>query len=291
MYKNLLSKFKYFLLIGRYDKPHGALLLMWPCFWGAAYANDLSLELIKFLFLFFLGSFVMRGAGCTINDIIDVKYDRKVERTKNRPLASKKINKTEAIFFLIFQLILGLLVVVNFSMKVIFLSFAIIPFVFLYPFVKRITFFPQLFLGFIFNWGILIGYFSLNNEFNIGIFYLYFAGVFLTLGYDTIYGFQDINDDRKIGVKSLSIRIKDNYKKSLGLIYTFSWIFFLFSHFSASTIKKESIIYLILIMLHMIYQIKKLNIKNQIDLKNTFNSNVILGFVIFLGIFFNNFFF
>ena len=254
MHKQFKKKISFLWKLGRYNKPEGALLLFLPCAWGLFLSGEFTIIKLKFLVLFFIGAFVMRGAGCTINDIVDVKIDRRVQRTKSRPLASRKISKSTAFYFLIFQLFLGLLVVVNLSPTAIFLSFAIIPFVFLYPFTKRFTHFPQVILGLIFNWGILISYYEINN----------------TL------------------VKSLSIKIKDEPKKYITYIYITA-VFFLFLSLNLSNFSKI-LLYLILIFVvtHFFLQIKSINIKDTIVLRKIFLSNVSLGFFLSIIFFFNN---
>ena len=179
MVKKLSSKMKYLLQLGRYNYPTGGFLLMWPCFWGVFYELNYSTEIIKILILFFIGSFVMRGAGCCINDLLDKDIDKKVSRTRKRPLVTKKLSDTDVIWFLIFQLIIGLFVVLNFEEKTIIFSFSIIPLIFIYPLFKRFTNFPQLFLGIVFNWGIIIGFLTQNNSLNLGIFFYIFQGFFL----------------------------------------------------------------------------------------------------------------
>ncbi len=231
MFKSLIKKSNYLLKLGRYNKPSGSFLLMWPCYWGSMIEVNNQFLFIKSLILFFLGSFIMRGAGCCINDILDKEYDAKVKRTRERPLASGKLNLTEAVFFTIFQLLIGLLVILQFDSRVIIIGFIIMPFVFIYPLLKRFTHFPQVLLGLIFNWGIIIGYISQNNLFDYKILFVYFAGVFLTIAYDTVYGFQDIEDDKKIGVKSLSILIENNSVYYLTTLYFISFLLFTFFFF------------------------------------------------------------
>ena len=168
----------------------------------------------------------MRGAGCCINDLFDRNIDKLVERTKSRPLAQNKLKISEALIFIFIQLFLGLIIILQFDSKIIIMGFIVIPLVIIYPLVKRFSYFPQFVLGLIFNWGIFIGYFSLNQTFDWRICFLYFAGVFLTISYDTIYGFQDIDDDKKIGVKSFSILIEKKPVFFISLFYLISFIFF-----------------------------------------------------------------
>ena len=218
MFKNLFEKCKSLLILGRYNNPAGALLLMWPCFWGTLAQFENQLILLEPLILFLFGSFIMRGAGCCINDLFDRNIDKLVERTKSRPIAQNSLKISEALVFIFFQLLLGLIIILQFDFKIIIMGLVVIPFVVIYPLVKRFSYFPQFVLGLIFNWGIFIGYFSSNQIFDWRICFLYFAGVFLTISYDSIYGFQDIDDDKKIGVKSFSILIEK--KPALFLLLT-----------------------------------------------------------------------
>ncbi|MBD22185.1 MAG: 4-hydroxybenzoate octaprenyltransferase [Alphaproteobacteria bacterium] len=222
---NISKKLKLFLILGRYNYPTGAFLLMLPCFWGVFYQINPDENLIKIIFLFIIGSFVMRGAGCCINDFFDKDLDKKVSRTKNRPLASGALSNKEASLFILLQLIIGFLVVVNFNIKTIFFSFLIIPMVLIYPLMKRVTNFPQLFLGFVFNWGVIVGYLSQSNLLNLGIIFLFFGGIFFTVAYDTIYAIQDLKDDKKFGIKSLAIFLEKKPKQNIFYISLLSYIF------------------------------------------------------------------
>tara|TARA_B100000989_G_scaffold298776_1_gene289762 strand:+ start:1552 stop:2430 length:879 start_codon:yes stop_codon:yes gene_type:complete len=282
MFNQIIIKIQFFLILGRYDKPYGSFLLMWPCFWGIIYSQRFNLESIKVYLLLFAGSFIMRGAGCTINDICDVKFDRQIQRTKNRPLARNLININEAVYFLLFQLLIGFLIVINFKLKIILLGFVIMPFVFSYPLFKRITFFPQLILGLVFNWGILIGALSFLENFDTGLMFLYLGGVLLTVGYDTIYAFQDLDDDKKIGIKSLAIRISSRPKLYLSLIYGLSYFLFLGSFISIGTEIFLSLTLSILVLIHLFFQIKNFNVNNSEILSRIFLSNTGLGALIFL---------
>ena len=229
MFKKYKIKINYLIKLGRYNSPEGALLLMWPCFWGTLTKFENYSILVEPLILFALGSLVMRGAGCCINDLFDRKIDKLVERTKYRPLAQNKLKTSEVLIFIFLQLLIGLVIILQFDFKIIIMGLIVIPLVVIYPLIKRVSYFPQFVLGLIFNWGIFIGYFSSNQIFDWRICYLYFAGVFLTISYDTVYGFQDIDDDKKIGVKSFAIFIE---KKSVFFISIFYLIsFLLFSSF------------------------------------------------------------
>ena len=169
----------------------------------------------------------MRSAGCIVNDILDKEFDAKVFRTKNRPIASGKISIKLAIFIQLFFCFLALLVLLNFNLFTIILALGSMPLAFTYPLMKRFTYWPQLFLGITFNYGLILGWTSIKNEIDLVPIIFYIGAIFWTLGYDTIYGYQDIKDDEIIGLKSTSIKFKNNPKKFLFLCYSFYFFFFL----------------------------------------------------------------
>ena len=225
-----MEKIQTFIQLTRLNKPIGFLLLFWPCVWGLTlgyYFNSQSELYLKYVILFFLGSVLMRSAGCIFNDIVDRNLDKKVERTKNRPIASGKISVLESFIYVIFLCILSLLILLQFNQLTIILGIGSMFFAFAYPFMKRITYWPQLFLGLTFNWGIIMGWTSLLNTISIEPFILYFAAILWTLGYDTIYGLQDIQDDEIIGIKSTSIKFKNNVKVFVATCYGLSVLFIL----------------------------------------------------------------
>ncbi len=277
MFKKIIEKCKNLLILGRYNNPIGSLLLMWPCFWGVlSYGNELN-QIFFPLLLFFIGSFVMRGAGCCINDIFDRKFDKFVKRTRNRPLASDKVKIVDAVLFILFQLFIGLLVVIQFDWQVIVSSFLIIPLIVIYPLLKRITYIPQFFLGLAFNWGIIVGHLSQNNQFDTKILYLFFAGVFLTTAYDTIYGFQDIVDDKKLGLKSLSILLE---KQKYFLLFIYLLSFLLFSIYFVINFSNQYLIFLSCFTILVIFMHQYYSFKNGIPEIKIFKSNALYGGVI-----------
>lgn len=282
MYKLFIEKIHNFYILGRYNKLYGAFLLMWPCFWGVCINSVSPLPAIKLFLLFFVGSIIMRGAGCTINDIIDKDIDKKVIRTKNRPLASSKLSIKEAYIFLFFQLIVGFIVLINFNLDSIVFSLLVVPLVILYPFLKRITFYPQFFLGIIFNWGILVASLEINGSINITSLFFYISGVFLTIGYDTIYAFQDYKDDKKINVKSFSIKIIKYPRITISVIYLISWVFLFLGIKNNNFLFEFKFLILFITFAHLFIQIKELDISNQKKLQKIFVSNVTLGLIIFL---------
>ena len=279
-----MKDFKLFLDLIRIKKPIGIMLLFWPCLWGLTLSNDFSsdnLQYVTYLFYFFLGAVLMRSAGCIVNDILDRKYDILVERTKNRPIASGKISINLALIYVIILCSFAFLILIQFNLTTILLGLASMPFAFSYPLMKRYTYWPQLFLGFTFNYGLLMAWFSLSNEFTYIPLILYFGAIFWTLAYDTIYGFQDIKDDEIIGVKSTSIKFK---KKPKIFIFVCYLIFILMQIVTGIIMKFEYYFFLgvIIIALHLlVYQCLKLNISNSNQCLKKFRSNNFLGFLVF----------
>ena len=271
---------KNYIYLMRLDKPTGFLLLFWPCSWGMAYNLNylqISYQWFYFLFLFFVGSILMRSAGCIYNDIVDKEIDKKVERTKNRPLASGKVSLRNAWILILTLCFLSLIILFQFNIKTIFFSLSIIFIVLLYPFAKRFTYWPQLILGIVFNFGILLSWLSLNDSFIIGIILLYLSGIFWTVGYDTIYALQDIVDDKKIGVKSLALLLDKKIYQFLYLIYTVQILLVISSLLLANNFSE--ILFLLsipyLLILRKIYLMR--NSKNYLEV---FQYNNYFGFLI-----------
>ena len=186
-----MEKFRIIIHLTRLDKPIGILLLFWPCTWGLAlgyYFNNETTLYLKYIIFFFLGSVLMRSAGCIFNDIVDRNLDKKIQRTKERPIASGKISVSEAFIYIVFLCLVALLILLQFNWLTIVLGLGSMTLAFTYPFMKRITYWPQLFLGLTFNWGIIMGWTSITNSISIEPFILYISAIFWTLGYDTIYG-------------------------------------------------------------------------------------------------------
>ena len=217
-----MQNVKLFIELTRLNKPIGFMLLFWPCIWGLTLAYDFNYSLDKFFtyaIFFLLGSILMRSAGCIVNDITDKNFDNKVERTKNRPIASGKVSVNLAILYSLILCGLAFLVLINFNRFTILMALLSMPFAFTYPLMKRFTYWPQLFLGITFNYGLVLAWISINNEISITPILFYLGATFWTLGYDTIYGYQDIHDDEIIGVKSTSIKFKNNPKKFILVCY------------------------------------------------------------------------
>ena len=284
---NLMKNLKLFIELTRLDKPIGYMLLFWPCVWGLTLVYDFNSEIntyFKYLIFFLLGSILMRSAGCIINDITDKKFDQKVERTKNRPIASEKISIKLALLYALVLCFCAFLILINFNLLTIVLALASMPFAFSYPLMKRFTYWPQLFLGITFNYGLVLAWISINNSISLTPILFYIGAIFWTLGYDTIYGYQDIKDDEIIGIKSTSIKFKNNPKTFLTLCYSFLLISLILIGVLMSF---SNIFYLFLIIpfCHLFfYQINFLNINKPEDCLKIFKSNNILGLIVCMNI-------
>ena len=282
-----MNQLKIFVNLIRLKKPIGFMLLFWPCSWGLTLAYDFSAGLNNYFFyliLFFLGSVLMRSAGCIVNDILDKEFDKKVFRTKDRPIASNQISIKLGIFYVIILCFLALLVLLNFNSFTIFLALGSMPLAFTYPLMKRFTYWPQLFLGITFNYGLILGWTAIKGQIDFVPIIFYLGAIFWTLGYDTIYGYQDIKDDEIIGLKSTSIKFKSNPHKFLIICYS---VFLLNLLITGLFMELNNFYYLVfmVIFLQMFYfQLKKLDIKNNIKCLTIFKSNNILGFLVFFGL-------
>ena len=282
-----MEKINHFIELTRLKKPIGFMLLFWPCIWGLTIAFDFSnntYTFFKYCFLFLCGSVLMRSAGCIVNDIVDKDFDSKVERTKGRPIASGKISVRLGIVYSAILCLIALIVLLQFNTLTIILAMCSMPLAFAYPFMKRITYWPQLFLGITFNYGIVLGWTSVNESLNFAIIILYIGAIFWTLGYDTIYGFQDIKDDEIIGVKSTSIKFKYNAKLFLSLCYSI-FILCLLIVGNYMNLNYLFFVFLIFPILHLIFvQINKFDkLDGNICLK-IFKSNNLFGFIVFLNL-------
>ena len=225
----------------------------------------------------------MRSAGCIVNDIADRNYDKKVLRTKNRPIASGKISIKLGFFYISLLCLLALIVLLQFNKLTVILALVSMPLAFAYPYMKRLTYWPQLFLGITFNYGLLLGWISIKESLDLTPIIFYIGAIFWTLGYDTIYGYQDIKDDEIIGVKSTSIKFKNNPKKFLSLCYVITFISII-SIGVLMNFNNYYFLFLILPAIHLLFQIKVLNIKDQNICLKIFKSNNMLGLIIFTNL-------
>ena len=282
-----MNHLKLFIELTRLKKPIGYMLLFWPCAWGLTLAYDFSNDLSMYYFyliLFFLGAVLMRSAGCIVNDIADKEFDKKVSRTKNRPIASGKISIKIAILYAVILCLLALSVLLNFNQFTIILALGSMPLAFTYPLMKRFTYWPQLFLGITFNYGLILGWTAIRGEIDIVPIIFYFGAIFWTLAYDTIYGFQDIKDDEIIGVKSTSIKFKKTPTQfllicllifSITLLMTGYIMNFIYLYFFS----------VLLVFFHLFfYQLKKFDLKDTLNCLKLFKSNNHLGLFIYFSL-------
>ena len=282
-----MKHLKIFIELTRLNKPIGYMLLFWPCAWGLAYAYQFNQNfnlLIYYLFLFFTGSVLMRSAGCIFNDIVDKDYDKKVKRTKSRPIASGKISVKKSLIYVLLLCAVAFLVLIQFNLLTILLGLSSMILAFSYPFMKRITYWPQLFLGVTFNWGFIMAWASITNIVNYEIFILYLSAIFWTLGYDTIYGAQDMSDDEIIGLKSTAIKFKKNIK--LFIFFSYLMSILLTIYFFKNYIGINAFTLLLLLFIStLIFQVIKFDKSNATLCLKIFKMNNYSGLILFFTIF------
>ena len=285
MFKYTLYYLKNFLLLIRINKPTGIMLLMFPAMWSILIVLKEEIDIYLTLLIIY-GSFIMRSAGCIINDIIDKKIDKNVNRTKLRPLVSGNLDNTDAIILLIIFLSIALSILLNLNTTSIFLGILVLPLIFIYPFIKRFVYIPQLFLAVVFNFSVLISWTAASGVFELQSLILYVACIFWTLGYDTIYAYQDIKDDKRIGVKSLAIYLEKDIKFYTSVFFIIFLIFFFYIGIknNLNMIFFSTIILFTLIIISKIFKKKKLETKNCHEI---FVINSWYGFFITLVLFFN----
>ena len=283
-----MKQLNLFIELTRLKKPIGFMLLFWPCAWGLTIAYDFSYgfnNYFFFLLLFFLGSILMRSAGCIVNDIFDKEFDKKVLRTKQRPIASGQISIKLGLIYTLILCFLALLVLINFNTLTIILALGSMPLAFSYPLMKRYTYWPQLFLGITFNYGLILGWICIKNQIDIIPIIFYLGAIFWTLGFDTIYGFQDIKDDEIIGIKSTSIK----FKKNSNLFLTICYLIFTTTLIIVGLFMNFNMIFyffMIIPIFHLFfYQIYNFDPKNPKNSLKIFKSNNLLGALILSNIF------
>jgi len=282
-----MQNIKLFLELTRLNKPIGYMLLFWPCLWGLTVAYDFSSGYEKFIFylvLFLSGSILMRSAGCIVNDISDRNFDKLVERTKDRPIASGKVSVKLASIYAFVLCGIAFLVLINFNFFTIWMALLSMPLAFSYPLMKRFTYWPQLFLGITFNYGLVLAWISITNEISLIPIIFYLGAIFWTLGYDTIYGYQDIKDDEIIGVKSTSIKFKNNPKKFISFCY-FIFIGILILLGKLMDFNIFYFMFLLIPISHLVlFQIYKLKVEKPMSCLMKFKSNNFLGLLIFVNL-------
>jgi len=264
--------------LARIDRPIGTWLLLFPCWWSVAMASP-GWPSLWLLALFGIGALVMRGAGCTLNDIADRDFDGRVARTATRPIPSGAINVTQALLFMAALMLIGLTVLLQFNTFSIWLGIASLSVAAIYPFMKRITYWPQIVLGLAFNWGALLGWATVHGSLDWAPVVLYAAGIFWTLGYDTIYAHQDKEDDLMIGVKSTALRLGD---ATPGWLAGFYGLATLLIGVAGALSGLAWPFYLLLAAagLHMAWQVARTDIHDPVDCLAKFKSNRVVGWLV-----------
>ena len=275
------EKINNYLELIRLNKPIGFMLLLWPCWFSLAYINLPQHTLINYYLLFLFGAVIMRSAGCIINDLVDQNIDSKIERTALRPIAAKKISNLHAIIFLIILLTIGLLILLQFKFETILAGLVCTPLIVMYPFMKRITFWPQLFLGIVFNWGIIICSVEFFGTITKEFFIFYLACIFWTIGYDTIYAFQDLKDDIKNKIKSTAVLFRDKGKYLVLTSYTSMFLLIGYLSF-LKTNKLVTMFFLIIIIIFIFFNLLRWDHKSESNSGKIFRQNNTFGAMIFL---------
>ncbi len=272
--------------LARLDRPIGWWLLMWPCWWSAALVADatkMALPNLWHLALFFVGSVVMRGAGCTWNDIADRDIDAKVARTRSRPIPAGRVTARAAAVFMGLQGLVGLAVLLQFDPFTIVLGFASLVVVVVYPFMKRLTGHPQVVLGLAFSWGALVGWSAVRGELDVAPFLLYFGCVAWVVGYDTIYAHQDREDDAMIGLGSTALTYGEATRPFLAGCYLLTGLLFA-TAFAAAKVGVVGWLGLLAFAVHLAWQVRRLDIDDGALCLKLFKSNAPAGWILFAGL-------
>ena len=286
----LPTAIKPYFRLARFDRPIGTWLVLFPCWWSLALASEswtptqevLGQTLWLYL-LFGLGAIVMRGAGCTFNDITDREFDAKVARTADRPIPSGAVSVPQAILFMLFLSLIGLTILLQFNHFAILVGIASLFFVAIYPFMKRITYWPQFALGLTFNWGALLGWATVKGDLELPAMILYIAGIFWTLGYDTIYAHQDKEDDLIVGVKSSALKLKNQTRPWLFVFYAASIILIAATGYLTG-LSWPFYVALVFAALQLFWQAKEVDINNPSDCLKKFKSNRLFSWILLVGI-------
>jgi 4-hydroxybenzoate polyprenyltransferase len=274
-----------YLRLARLDRPIGSWLLLMPCWWsvGLAAVHARSQVNVWHLLLFFIGAFAMRGAGCTWNDIVDRDLDARVERTRSRPIPSGQVTVASAAAFLLLQALVGLAVLLQFNRFTIYVGFASLAVVAIYPFMKRITYWPQIVLGLAFSWGALMGWPATFARLDLPALLLYAGAISWVIGYDTIYAHQDREDDALIGIKSTALLFRECTKPMLALFYALAVALIALAGWSAGA----GLVFalgLLAFAAHLAWQIARLDVDDPIDCLVVFKSNRDAGLILFAGL-------
>ncbi len=275
----LPKKFLKWIRLGRFDRPVGFWLLLLPGWWVLALTDIDFLRCIKLMTVFFVGSVVMRAAGCTINDLWDKDIDKKISRTKNRPIANGDISNQQAFYFLALMLLIGVICLYQLNVNTWYVALSSLPLVIVYPLAKRFTKWPQIILGLTFSWSVPTAWSAANQDITIGIIIMYFGTVFWIIGYDTIYGCQDKNEDEIFGIQNSAVSAKKFLNGFVGCMYLVTFILLIISGYFL----EASFFWFIgvtLVGCHFINQVLKLNdLKKNAPLK-IFTSNVKVGLIL-----------
>ncbi len=279
--RRLPASWRPYARLARLDRPIGTWLLLFPCWWSIAFASPepLSRESLVLFALFGIGALVMRGAGCTFNDICDRDFDARVARTRDRPLPSGQVTVRGALVFLAVLLCLGLAVLLALNPFAIAVGAASLVLVFTYPLSKRVTFWPQFVLGLAFNWGALLGWAAVREEIALAPALLYAGGIFWTLGYDTIYAHQDRRDDPAAGVKSTARRLGLGSKPWLYAFYFVAAALFAATGYAAG-LGWVFFAGLALAALHLAWQVAAVDLDAPKDCLAKFRSNRLFGWIV-----------
>jgi 4-hydroxybenzoate polyprenyltransferase len=275
-----------YLRLARLDRPIGAWLLLLPCWWSsalAAVAAKAPAPNLWHLCLFFIGAFAMRGAGCTWNDIVDRKLDASVERTRSRPIPSGQVSVRQAVAFLLLQALIGFLVLISFNTFAIWLGIASLAIVAIYPFMKRITHWPQIVLGLAFSWGALMGWAAWFGRLDAPALLLYAGSISWVIGYDTIYAHQDREDDAIAGIKSTALLFGEKTKPMLMLFYGLAVCLIAAAGYGAGA-GKVFAIGLVCFAAHLVWQIVRLDLTDPDNCLAVFRSDRDAGLILFAGI-------
>ncbi len=272
--------------LARFDRPFGAWLLLFPCWWSQALAEMQLGHVVPnfwYLILFAIGAFVMRGVGCTHNDIIDREYDKRVARTASRPIPSGRVTVLQAFLFAIGLSLIGLLVLLQFNRFTILLGISSLAFVAAYPFAKRYTHWAQLMLGLTFMWGALVGWAAVMGSLSLAPVMLYVGAILWTIGYDTIYAHQDKEDDAIVGLKSTALLFGARTREAVGVFYAGAIVFWLTAVWLAGASWLVPFA-LMLVAIHFGWQVVTLDITNAANCLERIKSNRTVGWLFFLGL-------
>lgn len=272
-----------YIYLMRLDRPYGAWLLLLPCWWSIALAANGTWPDVKLLVLFTLGAFIMRGAGCVMNDIADRDFDGQVARTATRPIPSGDVSIKQAIAFLALLGFMGLAILIQFNVFAIAIGVLSLATVIIYPYMKRFTYWPQVFLGLSFNWGALLGWAAVQGELSAAPGVLYVAGILWTLGYDTVYAHQDKEDDILVGIKSTALKLGDAtrgwlvvfYGAAITLVGLSGWLADLSAYFYLALIPAVA---------HLAWQVSTIDIDDPKNCLTRFKSNRDFGLLVFAAI-------